>query len=316
MSDLNVTGIRFLNSVKSIITELPENPNQGDRHLARTRKQMNYVIEYVDGEWVRDNLYPMSGVVVEEEKAAYTYSKNSSHKFRWFKSVTVDSLAKIYGRPHNLIQMQDVIAMSKGLYVEDGRLQLKLSEGNCLSFDNPDSQEASLRIKVDEDQLSIEDGVLGLRKDYYTSAEVDTLLKRTKLQSIELIAKMNELLKSQMENIEMMEQEFNNKLNQVLTGDKFLDMAFVIEEPTDWLSIDTDLYIRKIQSSKNFNHATVNNIISIYIDDCLLEYHKEPGLADYTIGPGMVDGEKVRINFTDMLPVAARIRIRALTNTY
>jgi hypothetical protein len=314
--EADVTGIRFLNSVKSITNSLPANPESGDRYLVSGSTHKNFVVEYVDQQWVRDSLYPYTGVVVEEEGASYTYSKHSSHKFKWFKSLTVDSIAKIYGRPHKLIQIQDIVDMSKGLYVCDGRLQLKLSDSNCLSFEDPESTDASLKLNFDEDMFTILDSKLTIKKAYYTANEIDEKLSAVRESFGSVLNNFVDEIKSLKLEIKSIRKDFTADLNALLTGEKLVEMSFIIQEPTDDITFDGLFFINKIQQAPSFNIEDAVKVIKIYVDDCLLQFGTVRMSSDYVVTNSNEDSQNTKILFADTLPVGSIVRLEAILELF
>lgn len=315
-SETDVTGIRFLDSVKSIVDILPTDPVSGDRYLVSGSTHKNFVVEYVDQEWVRDPLYPYTGVVVEEEGAAYTYSKHSSHRFKWFKSLTVDSIAKMYGRPHKLIQIQDIVDMSKGLYVSDGRLQLKLASSNCLSFEDPDSNEASLKLNFDEDLFTISDSKLTIKKDYYTAGEIDEKLSVIRDNFGSVLQKFIKQIEDMKLEMKTMREDFTTDLNSLLTGEKLIEMSFIVQEPTTEIAFDGSLLINKLQYSPNFTNEDSIKIIKLYVDDCLLQFGKHSLDSDYIIRNTPESVEESVIKFSDEIPIGSVIRLEAILELF
>ena len=310
-----MNGIHFLKSVKSIVSRLPEDPAPGDRYLVDSKPHQNFVVEYVDGEWVRDSLYPFSGVLVEDQDAAFTYSKHSSHKFKWFKSATVNTLAKIYGTPYSVHQMTEALNLSKGLCVEDGRISLNLSKLSCLEYIDPDKETASLGVGLNEDHFISLNGKLHLKK-YYVEMREHINSKKALLG---LFDKELEARKAAdyavYERITLLESDINKKLNELLLGHR----RFTYEEYVD----DQDMVGLELPATlqiwKDFDRITklpqLGGYLKVTVDGEELvfgELFSNPD-ADFSL---QRTSEGLRITFHKDFELGNLLTITGITNTF
>ena len=308
-------GIHFLKSVKSIISELPSNPETGDRYLMDKIPHLNYIIEYVDGDWVRDPLYPFSGVLVEDKDCAFTYSKHSSHKFKWFKSATVNTLAKIYGTPYSVHQMKETLNLSKGLCEENGRMSISLDSDSCLTFSNPDSQEASIKLSYDSEKFKIKDSELTLKNNYLEKLQY----LQDRHQDVIEQNKTNQAILQQLKKLRefvIFNKEMNDdNLNQILLKTREFSHIEYVEDP-ELEGIDLPIHLSIYE---NYNQAIkqpkLGRYLTITIDSEELIYgdlFKNPE-ADFTL---IKSDKYLRIIFHQDLEVGSRIEIKGITSTF
>ena len=274
MKEQIVNGIRFLKSVSKITEKIPANPHPGLRLLMSSGQYQNFVIEFVDNSWVKDPLYPHCGVLVEEQDSAFTYGKDSSHKFKWFKSVSANSLAKLHGMPHSLHQMSEVIDASKGISIENGKLTLSVSPDAPFSWDNPDSNEASLSFKSELFVSSEENEIV-----------IEDLKQQIRDQEESFNIKIEAILEASRGMRLIEEKKMNVKLNEILIGKNIhTETRHVPENGVDCFQITEKLYIaefyKEYEGSLNHN---VENLISIEIDGIPLAYGRDPVDGDYYV---------------------------------
>lgn len=312
-------GIHFLKSVKSVVSKLPPDPNPGDRYLVDSAPHTNFVVEFIDGEWVRDRLYPFSGVLVEDADCAYTYSKHSSHKFKWFKSATINTLAKIYGTPYSVHQMKETLDLSKGLCEVDGRMSVSLDPRSCLQFIDPDKETASITLSYNEDQFRVLDGELKLKEKYptierYLNDRLEDIQKRSDMN--QLVAAKVSSLQEYIKNLEFrLEQKMTSGMNELLLQNRLFEHTeYVIEDDLEGLDLPTNLGIWQDYHTA-IKLDNLGGYLSITIDDEELIYgdlFNNPE-SDFHLEKSK---DYLRIVFHKEIEIGSKLYIRAITSTF
>jgi hypothetical protein len=325
----NPTALRFLRKVNFQAPSLPEKPFPGLRVLITMGENINHIFEYEGGEWNKDILYPECAVYITEEKAAYTYCKDSSNRFKWFKFAKAEDIAETIGRPRELEEIKHIFDESIGLEVKGRNLRLKLEETSIFKY-TEENENGEIDLKIDSKTLiKNEENLLSVNPEtYYTSNQVNKIVEKltSEITFIKeeleqekkqreyndtriLVEYTDKISKSMMETSKILIDNMESiitELHSLRANEHVYADVFVIEESADLLSIEDPLlvedhlYVEQLEKQSKLFKIEVNGMPLINGDQTF---------GDYTL---FLRNDILYISFHEILTPGTIISITAI----